>query len=45
MANPGKLRSDEWPGAFKLSEECSEVSPGAYEDSGWLQGPRSSQPS
>ena len=26
MANPGKLRADEWPGAFKLVEECSEVS-------------------
>ena len=25
MASPGKLRADEWPGAFKLSEECSEV--------------------
>lgn len=25
MASPGKLRSDEWPGAFKLAEECSEV--------------------
>jgi len=25
MANPGKLRSDEWPGAFKLAEECAEV--------------------
>ena len=26
MASPGKLRSDKWPGAFKLAEECSEVS-------------------
>ena len=25
MANPGKLRADEWPGLLKLSEECSEV--------------------
>ena len=36
MANPGKLRADEWPGLLKLSEECSEVIQVADEAFGWL---------